>query len=220
MTSSKMKAYDLKVYVTGPFQAGKTTFIHTLDPETISIERDMKEEYRGEKGTTTTAFDLGHIVWVRKTVESNGLVMSKKDYEREKDEYSGWVKLEIELRGVPGQLHFKFVRDAMRRNTDGVLLIIDASDYAMLGDACAMLSEVTSSFGELPLVIVANKQDREDAASPEEVASWLGVHETFGMCGKDYMSSQKTVTCLLHMLESRMNIPVNIGSPEVLSLHE
>ncbi|MHA1480316.1 MAG: hypothetical protein ACTSQZ_02685, partial [Candidatus Thorarchaeota archaeon] len=84
MAIQRLKSYDYKVYVTGPFQAGKTTLIHTLDPDAISIERDMKEEYRGEKATTTTGFDLGRVIWVRKEAGHMGLVVPKKEYQREK----------------------------------------------------------------------------------------------------------------------------------------
>ena len=127
MATARLKPYDYKVYVTGPFQSGKTTFIHTLDPDAISIERDMKEEYRGEKGTTTTGFDLGRVVWLRREHQHDGLIAPKNEYLRERAEYQDWLTKDIELRGVPGQLHFKFVRDTMRTNTDGVVLTVDSS---------------------------------------------------------------------------------------------
>ena len=86
MLAKKLKSYDYKVYVTGPFQAGKTTLIHTLDPKAISIERDMKEEYRGEKSTTTTGFDLGRVVWVRKERSFMGLIVPKSEFTQESSE--------------------------------------------------------------------------------------------------------------------------------------
>ena len=183
--------------MTGPFQAGKTTLIHTLDPDAISIERDMREEYRGEKGTTTTGFDLGRVIWVRKEAGHMGLIVPKKEYQKEKAEYEGWITKEIELRGVPGQLHFKFVRDTMRTNTDGVLMIVDSSDYAMIGEASSILAETVAAFGDVPMEVIANKQDRDDAASPEEVASWLGVSGSTGTSGKNRESSKDALVSLL-----------------------
>ncbi len=202
MPGMKIKPYDYKVYVTGPFQAGKTTLIHTLDPDTISVEREMKEEYGGEKGTTTAGFDLGRVVWVRKEIHHDGLIVPKAEYAREKNEYDGWIVRDIELRGVPGQLHFKFVRDTMRMNTDGVLMVIDSSDYGMIGDASAILAETVAAFGEIPLEVVANKQDRADAASPAEVASWLGVAAATGTCGRDSESAKNALIHLLKKLEN------------------
>ncbi len=197
-----LKAYDYKVYVTGPFQAGKTTFIHTLDPFAVSIERDMREAYRGEKGTTTTGFDLGRVVWVRKELNYDGLIVPLNEYKNEIAEYEGWIAKNIELRGVPGQLHFKFVRDTMRKNTDGVLVIIDSSDPGMIGDAVAILAESRSSFGDLPMVIIANKQDRDDAVPPEQVGSWVGVPETVGISAKEHEMAKDALIQLLKKIEA------------------
>ncbi|MHA1909785.1 MAG: ADP-ribosylation factor-like protein, partial [Candidatus Thorarchaeota archaeon] len=197
----KLKSYDYKVYVTGPFQAGKTTLIHTLDPSAISVEREMKEDYRGEKSTTTTGFDLGRIMWVRKALGQPGLIVPKNEFIKEQSEYDGWITKEIELRGVPGQLHFKFVRDTMRTNTDGVLVVVDSSDTGMIGEASAILAETVASFGEIPMTIVANKQDRDDAVDPFTVSAWLGVENAVGMSGKDRESSKDALIQLLNKIE-------------------
>ncbi|MHA1653069.1 MAG: ADP-ribosylation factor-like protein [Candidatus Thorarchaeota archaeon] len=108
----------------------------------------------------------------------------------------------MELRGVPGQLHFKFVRDTMRMNTDGVLMVVDSSDYAMIGDASAILAETIASFGNIPMEVIANKQDRNDAASPQEVASWLGIESATGTCAKDHESAKDALIRLLKKLEA------------------
>ena len=107
------KNYDYRVFVAGPFQAGKTTFVHTLDPQATSIERDMKELYRGEKSSTTVGFDLGRVIWARKFPESYGLIIPKNEFILTKSEYSDWITKEIELKGSPGQLHFKPVRQSL-----------------------------------------------------------------------------------------------------------
>ncbi|MFW9843710.1 MAG: hypothetical protein ACFFEV_03975 [Candidatus Thorarchaeota archaeon] len=215
MFAKKLKSYDYKVYVTGPFQAGKTTLIHTLDPDTISIERDMKEEFHGEKSTTTTGFDLGRVVWVRKETSHVGLVIPKNEYEHDKSEYPGWIAKEIELRGVPGQLHFKFVRDTMRTNTDGVLIIIDSSNPAMIGDASAILAETLASFGDIPMEIIANKQDKADAVPPEDVAIWLGVNSATGMSAKNHESAKDALVSLLRKLDESCEDVVQNSESEV-----
>ncbi|MHA1742374.1 MAG: ADP-ribosylation factor-like protein [Candidatus Thorarchaeota archaeon] len=200
----RIRTYDYKVYITGPFQAGKTTFIHTLDESAISIEREMKREFHGEKSTTTTAFDLGRVMWVRREPHHSGLIIPKNVYHKERSEYEGWIENEIELRGVPGQLHFKTVRDAMRANTDGVLVLVDSSDPSMIGEALAMLAETKSSFDAIPIHVVANKQDRSSAASPGDVATWLGVDRATGMTAKDFASAENALTHLLLAIEQRM----------------
>ena len=48
----------IKIYVTGPFNAGKTTLIHRLALNATSIEHYYKD------GTSTTVgFDLGTVYW-------------------------------------------------------------------------------------------------------------------------------------------------------------
>jgi signal recognition particle receptor subunit beta len=201
MSRTQVKAYDYKVFVTGAFQSGKTTLIHSLDPGTISIERDMKEEYRGEKATTTTGFDLGRVAWLRKELHHTGLILSLKEYQEEKSEYENWTIRIIELRGVPGQLHFRFVRDTMKSNTSGILMMVDSSDLGMIGDATAILAENEETLGGIPQIVIANKQDRTDAVLPETVASWFGIEKTFGAIGSNSDSAKDALISLLRIIE-------------------
>jgi len=190
------------VFIAGPFQAGKTTFIHTLDPNAMSVERDMKELYRGKKATTTVGFDLGRVIWVRKSIGSRGLIVPKKNYHIEKKEYDGWITKEIELRGAPGQLHFKTVRETFMGGADGVFFVLDSSDTATIGAAVTILSEIEIGLHGVPIEIIANKQDLPDAAIPSEVARWLGVNEAFGMSAKDRESCKDAVGSLLLRIEA------------------
>ncbi len=193
----ELKPYDYKIYVTGPFQSGKTTFVHTLDPNTISVERPLSEPHRGEMGTTTTAFDLGRVVWAYKNPGDVGLLMSSKEYQEDTDQYEGWITRRIEVRGAPGQLHFRTIREVMMVNANGVLMLVDASDPGKIGEACAILAETKDKLGSIPLTVLANKQDRQDAASPDAVAEWLGVGQCYGMAGKDVVSASETMIRLL-----------------------
>ncbi|MBD3405644.1 MAG: hypothetical protein GF411_05880 [Candidatus Lokiarchaeota archaeon] len=202
----RLKPFDYKAYVTGPFQSGKTSLIHALDPDAISIERAMKEAYRGEVGTTTTGFDLGRVVWARNSPTADGLIIPKKEYEREKAEYEGWGTKEIELRGVPGQLHFKFVRDTMRSSSDGVLMIVDSSDPGMVGEALTILAETQAAFTDIPIEVIANKQDRDDASPPDQVASWLGVENATGMSTFDRESCKDALIMLLKKVEESKGV--------------
>ncbi|MCF2136716.1 MAG: hypothetical protein K9W43_05675 [Candidatus Thorarchaeota archaeon] len=186
-----LKPYDYKIYVTGPFQSGKTTLVHTLDPHAISVDRPLPKPYRGEPGSTTTGFDLGRIMWIRKSEDEVGLIVPKKDYLAET--YDGFVIKEIELRGVPGPLHFKFVRDTMRSNTDVVFLVIDSSDVDQRDDAIAHFQEAHLSFRDRPIIVFANKQDRDDAKAPEEVAAWLGVDAVYGLTTRDAEKCSATI---------------------------
>ncbi len=196
----ELKPYDYKIYVTGPFQSGKTTFVHTLDPNTISVERPLSEPHRGEMGTTTTAFDLGRVVWTYKNPGDLGLLMSAKEFEKDKDQYEGWTSYRIEVRGAPGQLHFRTIREVMMVNANGVMMLVDASDPGKIGEACAILAETKDKLGTIPLTVLANKQDRQDAAAPGAVAEWLGVEYCYGMTGKDVVSASEAMIQLLQVV--------------------
>jgi len=68
------KNYDYKIYVCGFFQAGKTTLVHSLDPRAMSIDKPLRQLYRGEKTSTTVGFDLGHLIWARPNENSEGVI--------------------------------------------------------------------------------------------------------------------------------------------------
>ncbi|NWF95932.1 MAG: hypothetical protein HXY34_07285 [Candidatus Thorarchaeota archaeon] len=48
VATHQTRTCDHKVYVTGAFHAGKTTLVHALDPDAISVERDLREECRSQ----------------------------------------------------------------------------------------------------------------------------------------------------------------------------
>ncbi len=186
----------LKVFVTGPYQSGKTRLIKTLDPDALTIERPMLRPHRGEWGTTTTAFDLGHVV--RLTRGTERLILSKREYNSRKSEFTGWHATNVELRGVPGALQFRSVRDSLRDNSDAILMVVDASDPDMLSEAREILEETQCKANGTPIHVIANKQDRVDAFAPQEVAKWLGVSEAVGISAKDCVQCRNI---LLHVIE-------------------
>ncbi|MHA1859269.1 MAG: ADP-ribosylation factor-like protein [Candidatus Thorarchaeota archaeon] len=187
--------YDIKIFVTGPFQSGKTKLIHAVDPAAISIERPLPRPHRGETGTTTTGFDLGRVIWWRESHGETGIVIPRAEITSDM-ETNGILK-HVELRGVPGMLHFKFVRDTMRVNTDIVLLVVDSSDKEIVEEAIAHLKEARAAFSGKTIVVIANKQDRDDAASPDEVAAWLGVERAIGMSTLDHQACRRVVAEIL-----------------------
>ena len=167
----------LKIFVTGFFNAGKTTLIHTLDDKAISVEKKLAEEYEPGKTHTTTGFDLGRLVWARPNLnnETEGLIMSKTEYLRDINEYSGWYTMNIELKGSPGQTQFKTVRKILSKGCDGVIMLIDGCDLANIGNALVILEEIKINFGPaVPLRIIANKSDKEDFYGGEMISDMIG----------------------------------------------
>ncbi len=172
-----MQNNKIKIFVTGFFNSGKTTLIHTLDNKAISVEKKLAKAYDNEKTHTTTGFDLARLVWTRPNLEfkTNGVIMNKTEYLRDKDEYSGWHTTNLELKGCPGQMQFSAVRKILAKGNDGVILLIDGCDLVNIGNGLVILEETRIVLGQnIPIKIMANKSDREDFCGQEMISNMVG----------------------------------------------
>jgi len=167
----------IKIFVTGFFNSGKTTLIHTLDDKAISVEKKLAQAYDNEKTHTTTGFDLARLVWTRPNLDfkADGVIMNKTEYLRDKDEYLGWHTTNLELKGCPGQMQFSAVRRILARGNDGVILLIDGCDLVNIGNGLVILEETRVVLGQnIPIKIMANKSDREDFCGQEMISNMIG----------------------------------------------
>ncbi len=172
-----MRNNKIKIFVTGFFNSGKTTLIHTLDDKAISVEKKLAQAYDNEKTHTTTGFDLARLVWTRPNLDfkTNGVIMNKTEYLRDKDEYSGWHTTNLELKGCPGQMQFSAVRKILAKGNDGVILLIDGCDLVNIGNGLVILEETRVVLGQnIPIKIMANKSDREDFCGQEMISNMIG----------------------------------------------
>lgn len=131
-----IRIYIPKIVVTGPFNAGKTTFVHALSTRAVSVDRIG----------TTVALDHGHI------------------------EHKGFS---ADIFGTPGQERFDPIIKMLSGEAMGIFLVVDSTNTKDFVRAKQML-EITKAYG-LPLVIIANKQDRDDALKPEEIRSHFNI---------------------------------------------
>src|SRR3954454_23298752 len=68
-TRRRTQGTAVKIVVTGPFAAGKTTVIRTISEITgLSTEKGITDESRSRKNDTTGAMDFGRITIVRDLV--------------------------------------------------------------------------------------------------------------------------------------------------------
>ena len=140
----------IKLIITGPFNAGKTAFIETVN-EIRGVNTDVASSSaeRHVKPATTVAMDFGRITL------PDGVI--------------------IHLVGTPGQERFAFMWETLILECDGILLLVDSSDPASLGEAGKMLDFFTRQAQGIPIFIVANKQDRPGALQPDEIGQQLRV---------------------------------------------
>src|ERR1700744_3926655 len=103
----------LKIVVTGPFAAGKTTLIRTISEITVlSTEKGITDATRSRKSDTTVAIDFGRIRIDRDLV--------------------------LYLFGTPGQDRFDFMWEILGEGMLGYVLLVDATPPDSLGGAVTL----------------------------------------------------------------------------------
>ena len=102
-----------KLVVTGPFNAGKTTFVNSLanGGGTVNTDRITSRTVETRiKASTTVALDYGKVTLGR--------------------------NVDIHLFGTPGQERFDFMRDLLAEGMHGFFFLVDATDRASLRPGC------------------------------------------------------------------------------------
>jgi len=78
-----------------------------------------------------------------------------------------------------GQLHFRNLWGTLMKGASAIIFVIDSADRERFEEAKAELWKVLldPNYPEAPLLIVANKQDKEGAMSIEELIKKLGLDD-------------------------------------------
>ena len=137
-----MMAQLYKVVVTGPFNAGKTTFVNTLsDIEAVNTDKAATRPAEAKtKAATTVALDYGRVKF---------------------DD-----RVNIHLFGTPGQERFDFMRELLADGMDGFIFLVDSTDRPALQQANELLKTFRKR-DEVPYLLVANKADQTGLSSDE-----------------------------------------------------
>jgi small GTP-binding protein len=165
---------SVKVVVTGPFNAGKTTFIKAVSEITVlSTERQISDTSAEGSGETTVAMDFGRI-----TVSDDVVLY---------------------LFGTPGQSRFSFMWETLSEGMLGFVLIVDAMEPQTFEDARGMISFFTE-MSDVPFVVAANKVDADDVVQLQQVRSDLGLDEGVPLLSVDARSRDSVKAVLLGLL--------------------
>lgn len=149
MSPTDASPRTVKVVVTGPFGAGKTTFIETISEiPVLSTEKAVSDETREVKANTTVAMDFGRI-----TVSTD---------------------LALYLFGTPGQERFDFMWDILAEGMLGFVLMVDHQRLESYAEARRILSFFTDT-ADVPFIIAANKVTTDDDEAVASVRSALDV---------------------------------------------
>ncbi len=165
---------SVKVVVTGPFNAGKTTFIKSVSEITVlSTERQVSDVSGEGGGETTVAMDFGRI-----TVSDDVVLY---------------------LFGTPGQERFSFMWETLSEGMLGFVLLVDADSRESISDASAMI-EFFTNMSDVPFVVAANKVGEGDADSLKGIRSSLALADNVPLLPCDAREKDSVKAVLLGLL--------------------
>ncbi len=170
-------ARPLKVVVTGPFAAGKTTLIKTISEVAIvGTERDVTDETKAVKTRTTVAMDFGRI--------------------------SFGDDLSLFLFGTPGQRRFEVMWEILSEGMIGFILLVHAGDERSVEEAAAIL-ETFREYADVPYVIGVTHLDEVETPLDEVMAhirATLEVPDEIPMTPCDPREREDVKTLMLQIL--------------------
>lgn len=165
---------SVKVVVTGPFNAGKTTFIKSVSEITVlSTERQISDVSGEGGGETTVAMDFGRI-----TISDDVVLY---------------------LFGTPGQARFSFMWETLSEGMLGFVLIVDATDPQNVMDAKEMI-EFFTQMSDVPFVVAANKVEASDADALSRVRAQLALADAVPLFPVDARDKESVKAVLLGLL--------------------
>jgi small GTP-binding protein len=166
----------VKIVVTGPFSAGKTTLIRTISEITVlSTEKDITDSTRSRKAETTVAMDFGRITIDRDLV--------------------------LYLFGTPGQDRFDFMWEILGEGMLGYILLVDSSREDSLEEAVGILAAFRK-MARVPFVVALNRAAGIDPSEEEKVRSVLELDEDVPVVPCDATDRESVKSVLLALLYS------------------
>lgn len=108
--------------------------------------------------------------------------------------------ISVDLFGTPGQERFEFMLDILKKDTFGILLLVDSTDPSSFDRAKEILSLVGKE--ALPYVVAANKQDVEGAMEPDEIKKAMGLPSGVNVIGTSAVTGDGCVDAVKALIDS------------------
>jgi len=164
----------VKIVVTGPFAAGKTTLIRTISEITVlSTEKDITDHTRSRKAETTVAMDFGRITIDRDLV--------------------------LYLFGTPGQDRFDFMWEILGEGMLGYILLLDATREDSLEESVGILAAFRR-MAKVPFVVALNRVEGLDPAEEQRVRDVLQLDRDVPVLPCDATDRESVKSVLLALL--------------------
>lgn len=165
---------SVKVVITGPFNAGKTTFIKAVSEITVlSTERQISETSGEGSGETTVAMDFGRI-----TISDDVVLY---------------------LFGTPGQERFSFMWETLSEGMLGFVVLIDADDRSSYDDAKSMIA-FFKSMSDVPFVVAGNKVPADDIEQLRALRTAIDLDDDVPLLPVDARDRESVKAVLLGLL--------------------
>ena len=164
----------VKIVVTGPFAAGKTTLIRTISEITVlSTEKSISDSTRMQKTDTTVAMDFGRITIDRDLV--------------------------LYLFGTPGQDRFDFMWEILGEGMLGYVLLVDASRPDSLNEAVSIRTAFRK-MAHVPFVVGLNRSEGLDEAEEATIREVLDLGHDVPVVPCDVTDRESVKSVLLALL--------------------
>lgn len=175
----------LKLVVSGPVGAGKTTFVQTLsETAVVATEAEATEDIG--KTLTTVAFDFG-------TLSLDGQ--------------------ELHIYGTPGQDRFNFMWDVLCDGALGLVMLVAGDRPQDFMHARNILEYITSRF-PIPFVVGVTRQDLDRVWKPADIAAFFGLPLS-QVVGLNATNPADGANLLIRLLERLPLSPHNGAPPQV-----
>jgi uncharacterized protein len=175
-TRNRRGGQAVKIVVTGPFAAGKTTLIRTISEITVlSTERGITDSTRARKAETTVAMDFGRITIDRDLV--------------------------LYLFGTPGQERFDFMWEILGEGMLGYVVLVDAEREDSIAEAAAIL-DAFRRMARVPYVVALNRSSGLAEDDERQIRDTLGLAPEVALLPCDATDKESVKAVLLALLYS------------------
>ena len=175
-TRNRRGGQAVKIVVTGPFAAGKTTLIRTISEITVlSTERGITDSTRARKSETTVAMDFGRITIDRDLV--------------------------LYLFGTPGQERFDFMWEILGEGMLGYVVLVDAEREDSIAEAAGIL-DAFRRMARVPYVVALNRSSGLSESEERNIRDTLGLAPEVALLPCDATDKESVKAVLLALLYS------------------
>ena len=176
----------MKVVVTGPTGAGKTTFIETISEITVLAGDQPASSVTSPDDSAAVAMDFGRITVGR--------------------------GLALYLFGAPGQARFDFLWDILAEGMLGFVLVVDDQQPESLLQGRRILRSFTET-ATVPFVVALNRVERDPAVASSEARAALNLSSDVAVVATDVSDRDQVKEVLLALLHTaRESVAAQAGS--------